>query len=74
MQQQILALDSEIEYIFQVSSWPAYKPNTRNIIERRYLSILKSVLKEMTISFTSASFKLSSNNRTINTTMYTLAN
>jgi hypothetical protein len=71
-QKQILAFENEIETYFKVSSWPAYKEQSRHTLERRYLSILKSVIKEMNVKFTSASLKTKYKNKVINTTMYTI--
>jgi hypothetical protein len=70
IQQQILSYDQEIEKIFKVSSWPAYKSDTRNTVSRRYLSILKSVLKDMDVEFTSAAMKLNNAGTITHTTMY----
>ena len=51
MQNQILELDNEIERVFKVSLWVAYKPTTRNTIERRYLALVKSVFKDMGVKY-----------------------
>jgi hypothetical protein len=72
IQEKLLALDDEIERVFNVVTWALYKPNTRNNIERRYLSIVKCVLKAMNINFGSVSMKMKYEGNTINTTCYTL--
>jgi len=69
IQKQILDMSDDISKYFKVAGWPAYKNfNT----ERRYLSIIKSILKDMNIKFTSISCKTKFNNTTINTTIYTI--
>ncbi len=71
MQNEVLKLDDEIKRIFQVSAWSAYKSgNTK--LERRYLSLIKSVLKACDIKYTSASLKMNYKGNTINTTLYTI--
>ena len=70
LQMQILALDNEFQKYFMVSKWPAYSNNDKIVNERRYLSMIKSMLKEMGIKIESLSMKKKYNNRTINTTAY----
>lgn len=72
MQNQILELDNEIERVFKVSLWVAYKPTTRNTIERRYLALVKSVFKDMGVKYESASMRKKYKEKTIYTTMYTI--
>jgi len=71
-QRKILDMKEEIKKYFKVSSWPAYKKGLN--VGRKYISIIKSLLHDMDIKFTSASLKLNYNNKTINTTMYTIIN
>lgn len=69
MQQQILNLDQDIKKFFKVAAWPAYKNiNT----ERRYLSLVKYILKDLGITFESLTCKLKYQNKIVNTTIYTL--
>jgi len=69
MQQQILNLDNDIKKFFKVAAWPAYKNiNT----ERRYLSLVKYILKDLGITFDSLTCKLKYQNKIVNTTIYTL--
>ena len=70
-QNEILKLDDEIKRIFTVSSWNAYKPGSDKM-ERRYLSIVKSVLKATDVKYSSASLKMNYKGSTINTTLYTI--
>jgi hypothetical protein len=72
IQTQIYKLDERIKEIYQTSSWSAYKLDTK--LERRYLSIIKSVLKASEIQFTSVSQKLRYKGSIINTTLYTIVN
>jgi coenzyme F420-reducing hydrogenase delta subunit len=71
IQDEVYKLDDEIKRIFQVSAWSAYKPGNEKL-ERRYLSIIKSVLKATGVQYTSASLKMNYNGNTINTTLYTI--
>ena len=73
IQSFIYNLDDEIKRTFQTSSWTAYKPGFEKL-ERRYLSIIKSVLKSTNIIYTSASLKLKYKGSIINTTLYTIQN
>lgn len=67
-QKMILDLDEDIKLYFKTSAWPAYKNlNT----ERRYLSLVKSIFKEMGIKHESLSCKLKHENKIVNTTIYT---
>ena len=69
MQKQILELDNDIKKYFKVAAWPAYKNlNT----ERRYLSIIKYVFKDLGITYESLTCKLKYQNKIVNTTMYTI--
>ena len=70
VQKQIIDMVDDIKKYFKVSSWSTFKPNI--IIERKYLSIIKSVLHDMNIKFTCDSMKTKYNDKTVNTTMYTL--
>jgi hypothetical protein len=70
LQNQILALDQEIERVFKVSSWIAYKQ--KETIERRYLALVKSIFKEMNVKYESASIRKKHKDKTIYTTMYTV--
>lgn len=71
IQEAVLALDDEIKRVFPVSTWNAYKQGNEKI-ERRYLSIIKSVLKSCEIKYTSVSQKMNYKGLTINTTLYTI--
>ena len=69
IQQKILEFNDVFKVYYKVSSWPAYK---KFDIERRYLSLIKSLLKEMDIEYTSISRKMRYKNRIVNTTVYTI--
>ena len=68
--QQIENLDTEIQQFFNVSSWTAYKSN--NVVNKRSLSIVRSILKDMNVQFTSATEKLINNPNCKFTTIYTI--
>lgn len=68
-QQNILALMDNIQQYFMVSKWPAFKTGNESL-QRKYISIVKSVLNEMGVKMESLSIKKKYNNRTINTTAY----
>lgn len=70
-QAEILKLDDEIKRIFPTSTWNAYKPGSDKM-DRRYLSIVKSVLKATDVKYNSASLKMNYKGSTINTTLYTI--
>jgi len=70
IQKQIIDLSDDIQKYFKVSSWAAFKPDM--VIGRRYISIIKAILKEMDVIFISVSQKMRYKNKTINTTMYTI--
>ena len=69
IQNKILELDDNIKKYFKTSTWPAYKNFN---IERRYLSIIKSIMKDMDVIYTSLSCKIKYNNRIVNSTIYTI--
>jgi hypothetical protein len=69
IQNKILEFNDIFKVYYKVSSWPAYK---KFDIERRYLSLLKSLLKEMDVEYTSISSKMRYKNRIVNTTTYTI--
>jgi len=71
VQNEILNLDDEIKRIFPISTWNAYKPGNENM-DRRYLSLIKYVLKATDVKFNSASLKMNYKGSTINTTVYTI--
>jgi len=50
IQESILNLEDEIKIYFNVGKWPFFKKNTD--IEKCYLSIVKSVMKEVGIEMT----------------------
>ena len=68
--QQIEILDPEIQQFFNVSSWTAYKSN--NVVNKRSLSIVRSILKDMNVKYTSATEKLINNPNCKFTTIYTI--
>jgi hypothetical protein len=68
--QHIENLDTEIQQYFNVSSWTAYKSN--NVVNKRSLSIVRSILKDMNVQFTSATEKLINNPNCKFTTIYTI--
>jgi hypothetical protein len=68
--QQIEKLDPEIQQFFNVSSWTAYKSN--NVVNKRSLSIVRSILKDMNVKYTSATEKLINNPNCKFTTIYTI--
>lgn len=69
---QVLDMVNEIKKYFKTSTWSALKPNAT--VERAYLSIIKSVMREMGVNFTSASLKMRYKDHNINTTLYTINN
>jgi hypothetical protein len=68
--QHIEKLDPEIQQFFNVSSWTAYKSN--NVVNKRALSIVRSILKDMNVKYTSATQKLINNPNCKFTTIYTI--
>lgn len=70
-QNEILNLLDNIAKYFSISMWPAYKPD--KVMTKKYLSIIKSVLKDMNIKFTTMNSKIKNDkNVRVNTTLYTL--
>lgn len=71
MQNKIMDLREDIGNYFKVSSWVVFKKNT--IVEKPYLSIIRSVLKNMKIEYSCSSCKIKNNDKQyINTTIYIL--
>ena len=68
--QLIEELEPVIQQYFNVSSWTAYKSN--NVVNKRSLSIVRSILKDMNVKFTSATEKLFDNPDCKFTTIYTI--
>jgi hypothetical protein len=66
----ILEQISEIEKYFNVSSWSSFKKTLT--INKKPLSIVKSLLKEMNIEYTSLSLKISEDKKIKCTTVYNL--
>jgi hypothetical protein len=68
--QSIIEIEDEIQQYFNVSSWTAYKSN--NMVNKRALSIIRSILKDMNIKYTRATEKLINNPNCKFTTIYTI--
>ena len=60
IQQQLLDLEDEIKRYYNVGKWPAFKNNTE--IDKTYLSIIKSIMKEHNIKMTNFRKYENSNN------------
>jgi hypothetical protein len=67
-QKEIELLDNDIKKYFKTSTWLCYNKNRS--VDRKYISIIKYVLKDMLVDFTSMSCKMKIKNITINTTQY----
>jgi hypothetical protein len=67
---QITNLEQNILTFFNVSSWPAFKKNSK-ITDKKSLSIIKSVLKDMDIEYVSSCIRIKDQNlNTKYATMY----
>ena len=71
---QINNLENDINKYFRTSSWPVFRSKT--IVERRELSIIKCLLKDMDVDCKKLSGKLKNEktNQDIYTTIYTITN
>jgi len=69
--QSIYALEEDIQKYFHVSSWPAFKKNSK-LTDKKALSIIKSVLKDMDIDYVSSCVRVKDSN--LNTKYATLYN
>jgi hypothetical protein len=67
---KIKDLDNDLQTYFNVGSWPAYK--SKNTIDKKALSIVRSVLKEMNIEYSGSTQKLLNNPDVKYTTLYTI--
>ena len=63
-QQEILNMIPDIEKYFKVSSWASFQSNKN--VSRKYLSIVKSILKDMDIKFNTCQVKMKVNKSTPN--------
>ncbi len=69
---QITNLEENILTFFNVSSWPAFKKNSK-ITDKKSLSIIKSVLKDMDIEYVSSCIRIKDQNlNTKYATMYVI--
>jgi len=71
IQNNIYKLEEDIKKYFKVSSWPAFK---KLDVERRYLSIIKSICKDMNLTYKTKSYMIKYKLRYVNTTSYTFEN
>jgi len=69
--EQIYQLEEDIHHYFYVSSWPAFKKNSK-LTDKKALSIVKSVLKDMNIELVSSCVRVKDEN--LNTKYATLYN
>ena len=69
-QLKILALDDDIKKYFSVSNWSAYKPNFS--VNKRPLSIVRSVLKDMGIKYKSRPDVIRTEGKQTTTTEYVI--
>jgi hypothetical protein len=69
--EQIYQLEEDIQKYFHVSSWPAFKKNSK-LTDKKALSIIKSVLKDMNIDIVSSCVRVKDEN--LNTKYATLYN
>jgi len=67
-QKEIELLDNDIKKYFKTSTWLCYNKNRS--VDRKYISIIKYILKDMLVDYTSMSCKMKIKNMTINTTQY----
>ena len=67
-QKEIESLDEDIKKYFKTSTWLCYNKNRS--VDRKYISIIKYILKDMLVDYTSMSCKMKIKNMTINTTQY----
>ena len=58
---QIYLLELDIQKYFNVSSWPAFKKNSK-LTDKKALSIVKSVLKDMDINLVSSCVRVKDEN------------
>ncbi len=68
---QIYALEDDIIKYFNISSWPAFKKNSK-LTDKKALSIVKSVMKDMNVEYVSACVRIKDAN--LNTKYATLYN
>ncbi len=66
----ILGLTEEFKKYFQTSNWPALRKNS--IVENKAIAIVRSIYKDMGVKYRVASYKLKSDDKYINTTLYIL--
>jgi len=69
-QEKIYALEEDIKKYFSVGNWPAYK--SKSIVEKRAISIVRSILKDMDIDVESKNKRLKEDRWQIMTTEYTI--
>jgi len=69
-QKDIEALIEDIKKYFKTSSWICFNKNRH--VDRLYISLIKYILKDMMIDFTSMSCKMKVKNVILNTTQYTI--
>jgi len=58
---QIYQLEEDIQKYFYVSAWPAFKKNSK-LTDKKALSIVKSVLKDMNIDLVSSCVRIKDEN------------
>lgn len=71
LQNKILGLIDEISKYFSTSLWPSFRPGKP--VSKRYLSIVKSVIKDMDIKLSTCNIRfVNESKKRINTSSYTL--
>jgi hypothetical protein len=64
----IYDLEENIKKYFKTTSWPSFKKLN---VERRYLSIIKSICKDLNLTYKTKSYMIKYKLRYVNTTSYT---
>ncbi len=70
--EQINKLDDDIRSYFNISSWSVYKSN--NVVTKRSISIIRSILRDMNVKYTTSIQKLINDPNCKFTTIYTIPN
>lgn len=68
-QEEIYKLEPEIKRYFITSKWSCYKMKT---MERKFLSLIKYILKDMNIEYTSNGYSLNTPAGVLSDTIYTI--
>ena len=70
-QNEILALRDDIRRVFTAGNWPVF---SKNIKTRQYLSLMKSVYKDMGINFVSTAKNIQRNGKSMRCSGYIFTN